>query len=441
MEQSKQEVQYYQEDEVDLRALFNSLVARRFLIAGLTGFVTVLAILYVLNLTPTYKSSSSFTSPSTISLTNINKLQLTDETKESVFSKFLTKLSSKELQKIAFVEGDFLTLFNPDNSPIDDVDAFIYGAIDSVTVHSPSTTIKDQDLGFLTELPYSVSMEGVSAESISKYLNTLVAFADSQTIIGLIKHNEIMISNRLEEISIEHDRLLKQAAQVRFSTIERILEEDGQKIRQINAQIDRARFKAKANRLNEIESLKEAVKLAKSLEIIDNNFNVISDAGDLTIAFFESKNLPDWYLYGEKALLKRVELLESRQNDDPFIKELVTLNNQLDIVQKNTVLETLKARKNDIPFIKTTQTDSAGNIIIVYPINDLITEKNRLESIPIDMNGVSSMQLSQISLPPKSPIKPNKRMIVMLAFIGSFMMSIFLALILGLLKPDKKAPV
>ncbi len=66
MEQSKQEVQYYQEDEIDLRALFNSLVARRFLIAGLTGFVTVLAILYALNLAPTYKASSSFTSPSVI---------------------------------------------------------------------------------------------------------------------------------------------------------------------------------------------------------------------------------------------------------------------------------------------------------------------------------------------------------------------------------------
>ena len=107
MEQSKQEAQIYQEDEIDLRALFNSLVARRFLIAGLTGFVTVLAILYALNIAPTYKVISSFTSPSQSSVTIINKLNLTDKTKESIFSEFLTQLSSKELQKIAFVEGDF----------------------------------------------------------------------------------------------------------------------------------------------------------------------------------------------------------------------------------------------------------------------------------------------------------------------------------------------
>ena len=105
MNQSKQEEQIYQEEEIDLRALVYTLFEKKFLIAGLTGFVTVLAILYALNLAPTYKASSSFTSPSTISITIINKLKLSDqtkeseETKESVFSKFLTQLSSVDLQK------------------------------------------------------------------------------------------------------------------------------------------------------------------------------------------------------------------------------------------------------------------------------------------------------------------------------------------------------
>jgi len=441
MEQRKQEVQIYQEDEIDLRALVYFLFEKKFLIAGLTSFVTVLAILYVLNLAPTYKAISSFTSPSSISLNSINKLHLTSETKDSIFSKFLKKLSSKRFQKIAFVEGDFLTLFNPDNSPIDDVDVFISAATSSIRVNPPSMTKKDQDLGFLTELPYSVSMEGESAEAISEYLNSLIALVNSKTIDDIIKLSELNISNRLDEISLERDLLIEQAEKDRFLKIERIKEEDGQKIRQINDQIDRARYKAKENRLNQIEILSQAATLAKSLGVIENNLNIFKDINAVNIAIGESNNLPDWYLYGEKALIKRVELLENLRSDDPFTPELVTLNNQLNEVQNNNVLETLKERKNDIPFIKTTQTDSAGNIIIVYPINDLITEKNRLESIPIDMNGVSSMQLSQISLPPKSPIKPNKRMIVMLAFIGSFMMSIFLALILGLLKPDKKAPV
>jgi LPS O-antigen subunit length determinant protein (WzzB/FepE family) len=493
MPQSKQEAHIYQEDEIDLRSLFNSLVARRFLIAGLTGFVTVLAILYALNIAPTYKAISSFTSPSQSSVTIINKLNLTAETKESIFSGFLTQLSSKELQKIAFVEGDFLTLFNKDNSPIDDVDAFISSAIGSVRVNSPSITSKEMALGFLTELPYSVSMEGGSAETISEYLNTLVALANSKTIIGLIKHNELKISNRLDEISLERDLLIEQAEKDRFSKIERIKEEDGQKIRQINDQIealkikakrdrlnqierikeedgqkirqindqiDRVRYKAKENRLNQIVVLIDSAKLAKSLGIIENNFKLINDDGaksDLTIAIGESKDLPEWYLYGEKALIQRVELLENRMSDDPFIPELVTLNNQLNEVQNNNLLKTLETRQDDDPFIpeivalqKTLKEVQLNNALktletrqddspFIAEIVKLDIEKIKLKSRIVSMNGVSSMQLSQTAIPPESPIKPNRRMIVLLAFIGSFMMSIFLALVMGALKPDEES--
>ena len=439
MPKNKQEVKIYQENEIDLRALFISLVERWFLIAGLTVFVTILAILYVLNLTPSYKATSSFTSPSSISVTAVNKLNLVTETKDSIFSAFLTKLSSKIVQKQAFINGDFINKFNTDNSPIDNIDAFISGAIGSVRVHSPDFTGNRKALASLNEKPYSVSIEGVSAEPISEYLNTLIALANSKTIEDLVNLNDLNIKIRLEEISVSRELLLKQAERDRLLTIERIIEKDGQKIRQINAQIDRARYEAKENRLNQIESLKNSVKLAKSLEITDNNFNVIDDAGDLTtIVFFESKGLPDWYLYGEKALLKRVELLESRKNDDPFIEELVTLNSQLYEVQKNTLLQTLKERKNDSPFINISHMDTDGNISIAYPINDLITEKNRLESLTTNMNGVNAMKLSQISTPPNSPINSHQRTIVLLAFFGSFMVSIFLVLIMGALKPDEK---
>jgi len=330
------------------------------------------------------------------------------------------------LQKIAFVEGGFLTLFNPDNSPIDDVDAFISEATSSIIIHSPNVTKKDQDLGFLTELPYSVTMEGGSAEAISEYLNTLVALANSKTIIELIKHNELKISNRLDAISLERDLLLKLAEKDRFSQIERIKEEDGKKIRQINDQIDRARYKAKENRLNQIEMLKQAANLAKSLDVIENNLNIFKDINAVNVDIVANNNLPDWYLYGEKALIERIKLLVNRKNDDPFIPELVTLKNQLNEVQNNNLLKALEMRQDDSPFIT--------------EIALLEVEKIKLRSIISDLNDVSSMQLSQISLPPKNPIKPNKRMIVLLAFIGSFMMSVFLALIMGALKPDEKAP-
>ena len=426
MQQSDQEIYPYQTDEIDLRALFNSLVARKFLIAGLTGFVTVLAILFALNLTPTYQVASSFTSPNQSSVISINKLGFTDETKASVFSAFLTQLSSKDLQREHFVKGDYLTKFNTDNAPIDDVDAFITDTIESVNVQSPNLNIKDMDLGFLTELPYSLSMQGNNPEAMAAYLNSLVAMANSIIISDLINVNLLKISNRLEEISLERDLLLEQAEKDRFSQIDRIKEEDAQKIRQINDQIDRARYQAKESRLNQIVVLIDAAKLAKSLGIIENNFKLVEGDGassDLTIAIGENKDLPEWYLYGEKALLQRVELLQNRSSDDPYIPELVTLNNQLNEVQNNNLLETLERRQDDSPFIA--------------EIAKLEVEKFKLESRMVLMNDASAFKLSQEAIIPKDPIKPNKRIIVLLAFIGSFMMSILLALIMHALKPDQ----
>ena len=429
MQRSSQEIDTYEEDEINLSKLFGELLAKRNFIFASTVVLTFLAIIYALNIAPTYKAISSFTSPSSSSITNINRLNLTSETKDSVFGKFLTNLSSKDLQKKVFIEGDFITSFNTDNIPIDDVEAFIYRATKSVSVHSPNLNQAQKKLAFLTELPYSITIEGNSAETISEYLNTLVTLANSETIIGLIKHNELKISNRLYEISLERDLLIEEAEKNRFSKIERIKEEDGQKIRQINDQIDRIRYEAKENRLNQIVVLNDSAKLAKSLGIIENNFKLINDGGaksDLTIAIGESKDLPEWYLYGEKALIKRVELLENRISDDPFIPELVTLNNQLNEVKNNNLLKTLKMRQDDSPFID--------------EIAKLDIEKTRLKSRIVGMNGVSAMQISEISNPQKSPIKPNKRKIVLIAFFGSFMMSVLFVLIMDVLKPDEKDP-
>jgi chain length determinant protein (polysaccharide antigen chain regulator) len=314
-------------------------------------------------------------------------------------------------------------------------------------------------------------MEGSRAEVISKFLNDVASYADKATINKMVNVIKQKVAIRLDEILIERELLLTAAERDRISTIERIREEDGQKIREINDQIDRARFKAKENRLNEIVVLTEqidslrsnatenrlneivvltdAARLARSLGIKENNFKLIGDDetnSNLTIAIGENKDLPQWYLYGEKALLERVELLESRTSDDPFIPKLVTLlnkiellesrtsddpfipeivvlKNQLNEIQNNNLLETLEARQDDSPF--------------VAEIVKLDIEKIKLESAIIDLTGVSSMQISQAAISPTIPIKPNKRMIVVLAFIGSFMMSIFLALIMNALKPDE----
>ena len=82
----------------------------------------------------------------------------------------------------------------------------------------------------------------------------------------------------------------------------------------------------------------------------------------------------------------------------------------------------LKDRKLDEPFIA--------------EIIDLDNEALSLELIVIDTGGVNAMQLNQTA---SSKIIPqNKRKIVLTAFFAGFIMSILLALIMNVLEPDKK---
>ena len=359
MQQSKQEAQIYQEDEIDLRALFNSLVARRFLIAGLTGFITILAILYALTLSPNYKATTSFISAPSSSITATNRLIYLDETKNSIFTSFLAYVSSYELQKKIFLENDFLTVFNKNNKPIEDIDAFISNILDSIKINPPKLKASDMAI-YLDEKPYSVSITGSDKKAISSYLNMLIEQADKENILALAKLNKELIDIRLDEISIESTKLLETE---------------------------------KRTRLNQIISLTAAANLANSLGIIENNLNIFKDINAVNIAIGESNNLPDWYLYGEKALLQRIDILVSRPDDFPYIPELIFLN----------------------------------------------IEKNQLESSEYKILGATSINLVRSSK--IENISRSKSLIVLIAFIAGFMMSVFLVLIMSAIKPNEKEPL
>ena len=425
MTQSKQEEQNYQEGKIDLIVFINSLIEKKFLILGLTAFITFLAYQYTSTFVPNYQANVAVSSASPSSITNINKLIYTNKTKNSIFSDFLKIVTSEDVQKNVFIENDFLSIFNKENKPIDDVDNFIEAIINSVKVVVPKLIESDMNI-YLNEKPYLISMQGSDAEAISKYLEILVKQADIKNVFEINKLNQQKISTRLNEIAIDSSILLKKSKLERLNQIIRIKEEDNQKIRQINDQIDRERYAAKQNRLNQIKVLSDAAKLAGSLGIIENNLvyndNLEKSNFNLNFSIKDELSLPDWYLYGEKALLQRVELLENRKSDDPFIPELVVLKNQLNEIQNNNLLKTLQARQDDSAFIP--------------EIINLNLEKNRLESTNLNLSNTKSINI--IRSANVENISKNKNMIVLAAFIFSFIISVMLALIMSLLKPKEK---
>jgi len=262
---------------------------------------------------------------------------------------------------------------------------------------------------------------------MSSFLNDLASASDSEAINNFLNVINQKINIRLNEISKQKELLLTRAKQDRLSQIKRIKEADQQKIDEINDQIARLRVKAKKDRLNKIQVLSDSATIADSLGITENNFKIMGDAqkanaAALTVAIGDNQELPQWYLFGSKALATEIEVLRNRDNDDPYVPEIVNLQIALKEIQSNQTLRTLESREDDSPFIA--------------EINQLDVEAIKLKSFSLDSTGINAMQINQYAYPEKSPIKPKKRLIVAVAFVAGFMLSIFLVFIMNAFRQE-----
>jgi len=279
----------------------------------------------------------------------------------------------------------------------------------------------------------------------------------------------------------------------RLDNISRIENDDQLKIAKLNDQIELLRVKAEKDRLNKIQRLTDAILIAGELGIIDNNFKKVdSSRGSDSSIIIEidkgSQKFPEWYLYGKKALSKEVSILKNRINDDPYIKELVGLQNQIETISNNKDLLNLKNRINDDPYIKElvglqNQIEVISNdkdlldlknrtnddpyvpeiitlqnelILIksnqtlqtlesrkddspfIAEINKLDIESIKLKSFKPSSLGVNAMQINQPSYPLKSSIKPKRRLIVSVALIAGFILSILLVFIMNAFRSEKE---
>jgi LPS O-antigen subunit length determinant protein (WzzB/FepE family) len=490
MQQNLPEQNYYQEDEIDLKQLFRSLADRKWFIFGFTGLVTALAIAYALSIPPTYKASTSFLSPSTSSVLQLNKIKLTSETSETIYRKFLNKVLSSQFQRKIFDENDYLAKLNPENKPIENLEDFFAEFSKSINLETNKVQKNVEKLNY--EKPVIISLEGNDSTVISNFLNDLANTADTETVSEFLAIIQQKIDIRLEEINKQRVLLLSRTKQDRLSKIERIKIEDGQKINELNDQIvrlriktkkdrldkitrtekdnqlkiekiigkiNRLRIKAKKDRLNKIQVLSDTAKIAEDLNIIDNNFKKISSdkslESTLTVSIGDNQKIPQWYLYGKDALLKEASVLKNRinddayipeivnlqneiksikddkdlislknrTNDDPYISEIVNLQNELSTIESNQILKTLESRKDDSPF--------------VAEINKLDIEAIKLKSFKPSSAGINAMQLNQHAYPPETPIKPKKILIVVVAFIAGFILSIFLVFIMNAFRKEE----
>ena len=483
MQQQKQMNLTNEIEEINLLGIIQIIWIKKYFIIIFCSFLITLSLIYLHNQSVTYKSQSSFIKSDDLSVTTMNLkgngyANEDERIKPEIFqaqilSDFLFILSSLDFQKKVLIENGYLEILNPEKIQINNLDNYIYKQLNSLRIY------QNKDRILKTENPYIISIQGTNYEFISSYLNKLIAAADleakenlrrntqeeiNRLLIQLSKKRQKMINNSQNQIAVSIEELKKQreslisiAKQSRMNEIIILEEDQARLIREINDEIERVKIKAKDYQLNLITELENSAKLARSLGVIENNFQIVSKGESNSRLFINVENnvknlpdwnLPDWFLYGEKALLATVGRLKNRTYNISFDNQLLDLKTELLLAQKDNTLIMLQNRKDDAPFvpeivridyeIKRLQ-EGRNTLPFNSAIVDLDYEINQLKAFNLDWNGASALQLSQIANTSILPLKPNKNIFVALTALISFITSIFLILFMNFIKPIRES--
>ena len=160
-------------------------------------------------------------------------------------------------------------------------------------------------------------------------------------------------------------------------------------IKDIEYTIGSKRQMAKQRREDQILRFEEATVIARKSAIKDRvDTNTVVQNNQLNIS---TSNTPLYYR-GFKALDAEIEFLKNRKSDDPFISGLRDLQEKLAL----------------------------------------------LTSIKIDAEGMHAVTVDQAAYPPKTRIKPNRRLIVLLCTVVGLFLGIFLVFFVSFVQKQKE---
>lgn len=408
------------DDEIDLYELWQTIWSQKWLILAITALTSVLAVIYALNATQTYQTEASLLPPNTaqiesIRLSELSGFDITRPTQESVYQTYIEKLTSSEaITHLLNLESHNIFLKN--DLQLSDTQAYSY--LNKNLIITPPSESK-QNLVFQsldTNIAFQASDPIMSFDILNDFLRVSAELTNQEIRYNLLSSIESNL-NRLEiEYTQENARVNREIE----AEIMRLEEADLEKKETLLQKIALLKDKAKLDREYRIIRLKNDFNIAQALGIETpvNPSEYNRQANNVSRVDINSQN-PSRYWLGTKALGQEILTLESRHSDDAFISELPDLLRQLEALKVNQRIERLKNRKDNFPF-----SDS---------LRELNTKMAKLKQAKakIEQADFSTYKISQAPMIPESPIKPNKKLIVAVAFVLGGMLGVFIALIRG----------
>lgn len=299
-QQSNNPSLHQNDDEIDLRELWQKLVEGKWIIVTVTLLTTLCAVAYTQLVTPTYKTSVYLLPPLLQNIQEFNQKEFNQKeySPEGVFARFLANVQSRNLRQRFFEQKQLLSLYTDDKVNFDAFEVFEKKFNQKLIVEKVAKT----DPKPYTELVFELKND--NPELSARHLNAFVAFITHQTVQELSAEVQSEISNQKKLI---------------------------------NEQIDSKKELAEKKRSDRIKRLEESLVIAKKLGI---------EQAQITQS--DNKLNMD-YNRGSRALEAELSVLKTRESDEPFIDGI------RDLQERISYLSNLAIRPDKISVVRIDQ--------------------------------------------------------------------------------------
>ena len=404
------------DDEIDLIELIGNLWKEKKSIIIATTISTILGVLFAFSQTPVYEGKIQILAPSASSLSALNdsyslispENQITVDP-ESALSKLLIILES-DAHTLKLLETEKQLIAETWQLDSEKIDSESLSNKELYSIRYPSSkkdsTLKPEIL--------ELTVEGNNIEGIKNLINSVVSSSTDEWLSEIEKAFHLEVQSHLSKnqklFSLRKNAVLES----RQNTITRLTEEQNIAIEKVTNELNTTKNLIIKTRKDKIEKIKAAIGIAENLgykkPVIIKGFESNKSNTSIQEALFLTDPL---YLRGSDFLKAELEDLESLSNDDIADPSIRRLEAELEKLGNNPTINSLKNRKNDIPFNEQLQ--------------KLTQEIYRLENIQFP----SDFKINFTSSTPTvddSPIKPNKKLIVIISFILGGMIGLFIAI-------------
>lgn len=282
-------------DEISLVDLWRVIQRRKVIILVSLLLSVLLALTYLVVVTPVYKANAYLLPPQQDKIQRLlighqirqEDVDTNQYTPKNVFDAFLDTLKSRGVRREFFENNGLIKHYasndSANNSNVED--AFYELFNERLKVE-----IDKQNLSFVT-----ISFRDSDPKMAAQWLNQFIDFANKRTVLQLLSDVNAAIQSEMGEVRHQLDSKLKVAEQ---------------------------------RRLDRIITLREALHVAKSLDIRDaSSFSQTAERTSSGLAI-NTAEVP-LYMRGIEALSSEISVLQARKSDEPFAEGYRVLQEKL----------------------------------------------------------------------------------------------------------------